>query len=142
MVYSTLTVKALRFVYHAFRGIEDPDGLPHVFHVFHLAEQMPDEESVLAALLHDVTVKTALTPEDLKRAGFPERVLAALRALSRGAGQTDAAYLEAVRADPIARRVKIADLLDERQRAWGQEERAGVAALTRNALALERLENE
>jgi uncharacterized protein len=54
MVYTELTNKALRFAYAAHHGQFDYNGIPYIFHPLHLAEQMDDEVSCCAALLHDV----------------------------------------------------------------------------------------
>ena len=54
MYYSELVRKACGIMYDAHREDVDKGGYPYVFHPFYLAVQMDDEESVCAALLHDV----------------------------------------------------------------------------------------
>ena len=53
MIYTELTKKAMKIAYDAHHGQLDKGGLPYVFHPWHLAEQMDDEISTIAALLHD-----------------------------------------------------------------------------------------
>lgn len=79
----------MRLCFEAHREQTDKAGLPYVFHPFHLAEQMPDEDTTVAALLHDVVEDTAYTPEDLRAMGFSgaaleraEKYRAAIRQLS------------------------------------------------------------
>ena len=54
MIYTEWTKKAMKLAYKAHHGQVDKGGMPYVFHPFHLAEQMDDEISTVAALLHDV----------------------------------------------------------------------------------------
>ena len=54
MIYTELTNKAMRIAYKAHQGQVDKCGQPYIFHPYHLAEQMDDEITVCAALLHDV----------------------------------------------------------------------------------------
>ena len=65
MIYTPLTVKAMNIAYQAHHGQNDKCGCPYVFHPFHLAEQMQDEYTTCAALLHDVVEDTEMTIEQL-----------------------------------------------------------------------------
>ncbi len=114
MIYTELTNKALRFAYQAHHGQLDHNGIPYVFHPLHLAEQMEDEISCCAALLHDVVEDTKYSLEDLRRE-FPEEVVAVVALLTHApnADNTLDAYYENIRRikdHPIARKVKLADL--------------------------------
>lgn len=110
LMYTPLTKKALAICFDAHKNQRDKGGLPYVFHPFHLAEQMETEEEVCTALLHDVVEDTPWTLEALHREGFPEPVLAALSLLTHADGVPYMEYILAVRKNPIARRVKLADL--------------------------------
>ena len=44
MIYTPDTKKAIKLCFEAHRNQTDKSGLPYVFHPFHVAEQMPDEE--------------------------------------------------------------------------------------------------
>ena len=81
MVYTELTNKAMKIAYAAHHGQADYNGIPYIFHPLHLAEQMEDEISCCAALLHDVAEDTDLTLEDLAKE-FPEEIMAVLRLLT------------------------------------------------------------
>ena len=52
MLYTPLTVRAMQIAYQAHQGQFDHGNVPYIFHPYHLAEQMEDEYSVCAALLH------------------------------------------------------------------------------------------
>lgn len=109
MLYTALTVKAMRIAYDAHNGQFDKCGVPYVFHPFHLAEQMQDEYSVCAALLHDVVEDTDMTFEQLAE-DFPELVITALKLLTHEDGTDYFDYVRALKDNPIARAVKLADL--------------------------------
>ncbi len=110
MLYTTLTKKALKLCFEAHKEQTDKSGMPYVFHPFHLAEQMETEETVIAALLHDVVEDTAYTLQDLAEMGFPETVIAALRLLTHDDAEPYMGYVARIKDDPIAKAVKLADL--------------------------------
>lgn len=109
MIYTPLTNKAMRLAYAAHHGQTDQAGQPYIFHPFHLAEQMEDEISVCVALLHDVAEDTSVTLEELERE-FPPAVTGPLRLLTHRPGTDYFDYVRTLRADPVARAVKLADL--------------------------------
>ena len=110
MIYTENTNKALRLAYEAHAGQFDKSGVPYVFHPLHLAEQMEDEESIIAALLHDVVEDTAYSLADLRAMGFPEKALEAVALLTHDAAEPYLSYVARVKENPVARRVKLADL--------------------------------
>ena len=109
MIYTSLTKKAMRIAYDAHAGQLDKGGDPYVFHPFYVAERMPDEVSVCVALLHDVVEDTEVTLQDLA-CDFPAEVIEALGLLTHEDGVPYLDYVAAAAANPIARRVKLADL--------------------------------
>ena len=114
MIYTEKTRKALNICFCAHKDQMDKSGVPYVFHPFHVAECMKDEDSTVAALLHDVVEDTDYTFEQLEAEGFGETIMEALRLLTHENGVfTDEDYLQYVlklKQNPIARAVKIADL--------------------------------
>lgn len=119
MIYTELTNKAIRIAYKAHHGQVDQCGVPYIFHPFHLAEQMQSEYAVCVALLHDVAEDTSVTLEQLSQE-FPAEVIDALRLLTRDKGADYFEYVKAIKQNPIAKAVKLADLahnLDETRMA-------------------------
>ena len=112
MYYSDLVKKACAIMYDAHKEDVDKGGYPYVLHPFYLATQMDDEESTCAALLHDVIEDHGdrYSFDDLVRAGFPDSVIHALRLLTHESGVLYMDYVKALAKDPIARKVKLADL--------------------------------
>lgn len=110
MIYTEQTVKALKLCFEAHKEQTDKTGVPYVFHPFHLAEQMTDELTAAAALLHDVVEDTDYTLEDLEKMGFDSRVMEALALLTHDPEVPYMDYVAAAGRNPIARAVKLADL--------------------------------
>ncbi len=111
MIYTPLTKQAMRLCFDAHKEQADRAGMPYVFHPFHLAEQMQDELSVVCALLHDVVEDTDYTFEILLDMGFPDQAIAVLRLLTHDPAVPYFDYIEAISRDPIAKRIKLADLV-------------------------------
>ena len=65
----------MKIAYQAHEGQVDACGIPYIFHPFHLAEQMTDEATTCAALLHDVAEDTDVTLADLSKE-FPKDIIA------------------------------------------------------------------
>ena len=110
MIYTKLTKAAMKLCFEAHKEQVDKTGMPYVFHPFHLAEQMSDEPCCICALLHDVIEDTELTLEELRDMGFPDDVLSALALLTHAPDTPYMDYVKEIAKNPIAKRVKIADL--------------------------------
>ena len=109
MVYTLLTNKAMDIAYHAHHGQLDYNGIPYIFHPIHLAEQMEDEISCCVALLHDVVEDTTVTLADLELE-FPPAVTQAVDLLTHREGVDYCDYVRSLRTNPIAVKVKLADI--------------------------------
>ena len=110
MIYTSLTNKAMKIAYDAHHGQYDCNGVPYIFHPYHLAEQMTDEITVCVALLHDVVEDTDITIEQLEK-DFPKEVTEALKLLTHNDDTDYFDYVRAIKENPIAKAVKMADLL-------------------------------
>jgi (p)ppGpp synthase/HD superfamily hydrolase len=110
MLYTPLTELAMRIAYDAHHGQVDRAGLPYVFHPYHLAEQMDDEDSICVALLHDVVEDTDTTLDDLRDMGFPAQVVDALALLTHNPAVPYMDYVATIKTNPLAAKVKLADL--------------------------------
>lgn len=109
MIYTENTKKAILIAYNAHQGQLDRSGIPYIFHPFHLAEQMDTEAECIVALLHDVVEDTDVTFEDLEKDFSPE-VITALKLITHQKCIPYMHYVEALKDNPIARKVKLADL--------------------------------
>ncbi len=110
MIYTEQTKKALKLCFEAHKEQRDKSDIPYVFHPFHLAEQMNTEETIVVALLHDVIEDTEYTVEDLIRMGFEKTTIDAIVLMTHDDGVNYMDYVGKIKANPIAKRVKLADL--------------------------------
>ena len=109
MIYTDLTIKAMNLAYTAHHGQFDKGGVPYIFHPIHLAEQMDDEITTCVALLHDTVEDTDVTLEQLARE-FPREVVDAVSLLTHAEDVEYFDYVRAIKQNPIAVKVKLADL--------------------------------
>lgn len=110
MIYTEKTKKALKLCFEGHKEQKDKSGLPYVFHPFHLAEQMTTEETTVVALLHDLLEDTSYTANDLAAMGFDKDIIDAICLMTHSDEVDYMDYVRAMKENPIARRVKIADL--------------------------------
>ena len=110
MLYTALTKKAMQICFAAHKEQVDKSGLPYVFHPFHLAEQMTEEDAVCVALLHDVVEDSDYTLADLEAMGFPKAVLEGIALMTHDPAVPYMEYVAAIGRHPVARAVKLADL--------------------------------
>lgn len=110
MIYTEQTIHAMRVAYQAHHGQTDRSGAPYIHHVLHVAEDMPDERTTIAALLHDTLEDTSLTADALLSMGFSPEVVDAVSRLTHDKAVPYLDYIRALRDNPIAVTVKLADL--------------------------------
>ena len=73
---------------------------------------MQNENEMIAAVLHDVVEDTDWTIEKLIAEGFNEEVITAVKLLTHDKKVPYKKYIEAIKTNKIALRVKLADLED------------------------------
>ena len=110
MVNTDLTRKAMNIAYNAHMNQFDKAGVPYIYHPIHLAEQMDSETECIVALLHDVVEDTEVTFEQLEK-DFPKEVIESIRLLTHDKDVDYKKYIKELSQNPIAKKVKIADLL-------------------------------
>lgn len=109
MIYTKLTRLAMQIAYRAHHGQVDKSQIPYIYHPIHLAEQMTDEYTTCVALLHDVVEDTEVTLEELAN-DFPTEVVDAIGLMTHDPAVPYLEYVRQIGQNPIARRVKLADL--------------------------------
>ena len=105
-----MTKKAIKLMFEKHKDQVDKSGIPYVFHPFHLAEQMDDEETTITALLHDIVEDTDTTFDDLRKLGFSDNIINALKLMTHDKNIDYFEYVKNISKNPIARKVKIKDL--------------------------------
>ena len=104
--------RAIAIAAEAHAGQRDKAGQPYVLHCLRVMLRVETAEERIAAVLHDLLEDTDWRREDLLREGFPALVVDAIVALTRQDGESYEAFVRRAGSDPIARRVKLADLED------------------------------
>jgi GTP diphosphokinase / guanosine-3',5'-bis(diphosphate) 3'-diphosphatase len=107
-----LLSKAIHLATNAHHNQFDKGGNPYILHVLTVMNLLEnaDEELQTVALLHDVIEDTDTTFQDLADAGFSNRVIDAVRLLTKMPGQTYEEYKTGVFSNRDAMLVKAADL--------------------------------
>jgi hypothetical protein len=107
----TMVTLAASVAASAHRDQTDKAGAPYFLHVQRVAELVVaaggSPEALQVAWLHDVVEDTDTTLQDLRDSGFSEPVVAAVDAITRRPRESPDAYYARVRADPLARFVKL-----------------------------------
>ena len=106
--------RAISIAAEAHAGQKDRAGAPYILHPIRLMIQMDSENAMMAAVLHDVVENSVWTLDDLRKEGFSNEVLNAVDSLTHRdkEGEDYWDYIQRAKSDPIALKVKLADLLD------------------------------
>ena len=102
---------AIRVMLDAHRGQVDKGGQPYFLHPLRVMLWCEGEADRIVAVLHDVIEDSAITTTDLRNL-FGEEVATAVQAVTRCDSELYSDFIARCAANPIARRVKIADLND------------------------------
>ena len=107
-----LLEKAIGIAVAAHRGQKDRYGVPYILHPLRVMARVDTLPEKIVAVLHDVVEDTDWTFETLQKEGFPEPLLAALRCVTKEEGEDYKHFVQRSASNPLARRVKLADLED------------------------------
>jgi (p)ppGpp synthase/HD superfamily hydrolase len=105
---------AIALAAHWHRGQSYP-AMPResfILHPLRVMLQVDSDVARIVAVLHDVLEDTDCKVDDLRRAGYSNRVIAALDRLTRRDGEAYDTYIDRLEEDALARQVKLADLAD------------------------------
>ncbi len=103
---------AIALAVQAHRGQRDKVGQPYILHALRVMLRLETEHERMVGVLHDVVEDTPYTLDELRRLGYPDPVIVAVDGLTRRPEETYEQFIERASANPIARRVKLADLED------------------------------
>ncbi len=106
--------KALEIATKAHKGQVDKAGVDYIEHPKAVARRCSTAEGRIAALLHDTIEDTEVSAEELIESGIPEEIVKAVVLVTKDRKDPDYSYetyLKRIKENPIARMVKMADLL-------------------------------
>jgi len=89
-----------------------PGGEPFILHPLRVMLRVETPAARIVAVLHDLIEDTPYTLAELRRRGYPPTIVTALDLLTHRDADPYAAYIARLAPDPLARRVKLADLAD------------------------------
>jgi (p)ppGpp synthase/HD superfamily hydrolase len=101
---------AFKLAEQAHKGQKDKAGNDYIHHPIYVAEQMETDVEKAVAYLHDVVEDTHITLSDLQDMGFPKEIVDAVDAVTKRSGEAYDDYIKRVVQNPIAKKVKIADM--------------------------------
>jgi len=104
--------RALVIAAEAHQGALDKGGAPYILHPLRVMHQVTTADEQIIAILHDVVEDTSWTFDALRAEGFSEAIVSAVDALTRREGETYEAFIARGATNPLARRVKLADIED------------------------------
>ena len=103
---------AIELAVKAHRGQVDKAGQPYITHPLRVMMRLESEVEKMVGLLHDVVEDTEYTLEGLRSQGYPEEGLVAVDCVTRKQSETYEDFIQRIKPNPLARRVKLADLED------------------------------
>jgi (p)ppGpp synthase/HD superfamily hydrolase len=105
--------RAIRIAVKVHKGQKDKYGAPYIGHVLRVSGAGRTEDEKIVGALHDVVEDSEWTYDDLRKAGFAEHIVQAVKALTKE--DNDEKYddfVERTRKNKLAIRVKLNDLQD------------------------------
>lgn len=105
--------KAIEIATKAHQGQVDKVGQPYIGHPLRVMEMGTTEEEKIVGVLHDVVEDSDWTFERLAAEGFSTEILDALRCVTKlSESEPYDKFIQRVKANPLAVKVKINDLTD------------------------------
>ena len=96
----------------AHEGQVDKAAAPYILHPLRVMLSLNTTEEKIVGVLHDVLEDTQILMSDLRALGFSEVILSALESVTRNPGETYENFVLRAASNPIGKRVKLADLID------------------------------
>jgi (p)ppGpp synthase/HD superfamily hydrolase len=103
---------AIKLALEKHHGQTDKAGEPYILHPLRVMAQMQTEAEQIVAVLHDVVEDTDVTLDALRQMGFSEEIVEAIDHLSRRDDETYEQFIQRIKPNPLAVRVKLGDLRD------------------------------
>lgn len=108
----SLLERAIEIAVSAHKEQVDKADKPYILHPLRLMFKMQTELEMIAAVLHDVVEDTDWTIQKLEAEGFDEEAITAVKLLTHNKKVPYKKYIETIKTNKIALKVKLADLED------------------------------
>jgi (p)ppGpp synthase/HD superfamily hydrolase len=105
--------RAIAIAAQAHAGQVDKAGAPYVLHPLRMMLSVSSTDERIVAVLHDVCEDCpGWTFDRLRKEGFPDHIIEALMSVTKRNGEDYEDFVRRAAANPIGRRVKLADMKD------------------------------
>ena len=104
--------QSIEIALNAHAGLTDKAGAPYILHSLRVMFKMQNELEMITAVLHDAVEDSLLTIKDLESYNLPHESIAALSDLTKTDEMNYEQYIDNLKKNPLALKVKIADLED------------------------------
>lgn len=102
--------KAIKLASIKHYGQRDKSNKPYIFHLLYVMNNLDDLKAKIVGVLHDILEDTDITRNDLLNYGFSEDIVSAVEILTKSKNQKYMEYIENIKSNNIARKVKLIDL--------------------------------
>lgn len=103
--------EALKFIAKKHAGKTRRNGNPYIIHPIRVSQEVKSDMEKVIALLHDVLEDSDATPKDIEDL-FGTEVAVAVSILTHCKEEDYMRYIKRIKTNPMATRVKIADIAD------------------------------
>lgn len=91
-------------------GQKDKYNKPYILHLLYVMNKIDDVKCKIVGVLHDILEDTDITRNDLLNYGFSEDIVIAVEILTKHKNQRYMDYIENIKRNNIARKIKLIDL--------------------------------
>ena len=104
--------KAIEIAVIAHKGQKDKSGEAYIGHLLRVMHAGISEDEKICGVLHDLIEDTNWAFEDLKKEGFNDIIISALKCLTKNKNEDYNKFIDRVLTDKLAVKVKLNDLTD------------------------------
>jgi (p)ppGpp synthase/HD superfamily hydrolase len=106
--------RAIAIAATAHEGQVDKAGAPYILHPLRVLHRLDTTDERIVAVLHDVIEDTPVTLDELRAEGFSDSIIDAIDAVTKRPDEDYMDFVARAAANPLGRKVKLADLEDNR----------------------------
>lgn len=104
--------RAIEIAVKAHAGQIDKAGAPYILHPLRMMLRLTTDDERIVAVLHDVVEDSGVTLDDLRKEGFSGEIIEGVASVTKIEDEDYFDFIRRAAANPIGRRVKLADLED------------------------------
>ena len=112
MTQNNLIEKAISIALEGHKDQKDKSGLPYILHPLRIMLKMDNEDEMIPAVLHDILEDTTITENRLLKEGISADSIAIIKLLTRNYNDDYLDYVQKIKSNKIASKIKKADITD------------------------------